>query len=89
MGHPSLDPELMIRILLIGYLYGLHSERRLVEGVHLNLAYRWFCGLCLTGVPERSSFSKTRHGRFRESDAFRIVFESVLQTCLRAGLVGR
>jgi Transposase domain (DUF772) len=66
-----------------------HSERRLVEEVHLNLAYRWFCGLDLKGeVPERSSFSKTRHGRFRESDAFRIVFENVLQTCLREGLIG-
>lgn len=89
LGRPSLDPELMIRILLIGYLYGIRSERRLVEEVHLNLAYRWFCGLGLKGdVPERSSFSKTRHGRFRESDAFRLVFESVVQTCLRAGLIG-
>jgi transposase len=89
MGRPSLDPELMIRMLLIGYLYGIRSERRLVEEVHLNLAYRWFCGLGLKGdVPERSSFSKTRHGRFRDSDAFRLVFESVLQACLRAGLVG-
>jgi transposase len=89
LGRPSLDPELMIRMLLIGYLYGIRSERRLVEEVHLNLAYRWFCGLGLEGdVPERSSFSKTRHGRFRDSDAFRMVFESVVQTCLRAGLVG-
>src|SRR5271168_1549416 len=89
MGRPSLDPELMIRMLLIGYLYGIRSERRLVEEVHLNLAYRWFCGLGLKGeVPERSSFSKTRHGRFRESDAFRLVFENVLQACLRAGLIG-
>ena len=88
IGRPSLDPELMIRMLLIGYLYGIRSERRLVEEVHLNLAYRWFCGLGLKGeVPERSSFSKTRHGRFRESDAFRLVFESVVQACLRAGLV--
>jgi transposase len=89
MGRPSLDPELMIRMLLIGYLYGIRSERRLVEEVHLNLAYRWFCGLGLKGeVPERSSFSKTRHGRFRDSDALRLVFENVLHTCLRAGLVG-
>jgi transposase len=88
MGRPSLDPELVIRMLLIGYIYGIRSERRLVEEVHLNLAYRWFCGLGLKGeVPERSSFSKTRHGRFRDSDAFRLLFESVLQTCLRAGLV--
>jgi transposase len=62
MGRPSLNPELMIRMLLIGYLYGIRTERRLVEEVHLNLAYRWFCGLGLTGeVPERS-FSKTRLG---------------------------
>ena len=89
MGRPSLDPELMIRMLLVGYLYGIRSERRLVEEVHLNLAYRWFCGLGLTGeVPDRSSFSETRHGRFRDSDAFRLVFENVLQACLRAGLVG-
>jgi transposase len=88
-GRPSLDPELMIRMLLVGYLYGIRSERRLVEEVHLNLAYRWFCGLGLKGeVPERSSFSKTRHGRFRDSDAFRLVFESVVRACLREGLIG-
>ena len=89
MGRPSLDPELVIRMLLVGYLYGIRSERRLVEEVHLNLAYRWFCGLGLKGaVPDHSTFSKTRHGRFRDSDAFRLVFESVVQTCLREGLVG-
>jgi transposase len=88
MGRPSCDPELMIRMLLVGYIYGIRSERRLCEEVHLNLAYRWFCGLGLKGeVPERSSFSKTRHGRFRESDAFRLVFESVVLSCMRAGLV--
>jgi transposase len=76
MGRPSLDPELIIRMLLIGYLYGIRSERRLCEEVHLNLAYRWFCGLGLKGVvPDHSTFSKTRHGRFRESNAFRLVFE--------------
>src|ERR1700752_4379340 len=89
IGRPSLDPELMIRMLLIGYIYGIRSERRLCEEVHLNLAYRWFCRLGLKGeVPERPTFSKTRHGRFRESDAFRLVFESVVQTCLREGLIG-
>src|SRR4051812_34311647 len=88
MGRPSLDPELMIRMLLVGYICGIRSERRLVEEVHLNLAYRWFCGLGLKGeVPERSSFSKTRHGRCRDSDAFRLVFESIVQACLLAGLV--
>jgi transposase len=87
-GRQSLDPELMIRMLLFGYLYGIRSERRLVEEVHLNLAFRWFCRLGLTGeVPERSSFSKRRHGRFRESNVYRMVFESVVQTCLREGLV--
>lgn len=88
MGRPSCDPELVIRMLLVGYIYGIRSERRLVEEVHLNLAYRWFCGLGLKGtVPDHSTFSKTRHGRFRDSDAFRLVFESVVQTCLREGLV--
>src|SRR5215471_11008827 len=71
-GRPSIDPELMIRMLLIGYCYGIRSERRLCEEVDLNLAYRWFCRLGLDGcVPDHSSFSKTRHGRFRDSDAFR------------------
>lgn len=68
-GRPSVDPELMIRMLLIGYLYGIRSERRLVDEVHLNLAYRWFCRLGLEGrVPDRSTFSKNRHGRFAEGD---------------------
>lgn len=69
MGRPSVCPELMIRILLVGYLLGIRSERRLCEKVHLNLAYRWFCRLGLDGqVPDHSTFSKNRHGRFRESD---------------------
>jgi transposase len=89
MGRPSLDPDLIIRMLLVGYIYGIRSERRLVEEVHLNLAYRWFCGLGLKGtVPDHSTFSKTRHGRFRESDALRLVFENVVQTCRREGLIG-
>jgi transposase-like protein DUF772 len=68
-GRPSVDPELMIRMLMVGYCYGIRSERRLCEEVHLNLAYRWFCGLGLEGqVPDHSTFSKNRHGRFRESD---------------------
>jgi len=88
-GRPSIDPELMIRMLLIGYLYGIRSERRLVEEVHLNLAYRWFCRLGLNGeVPDRSTFSKNRHGRFRESDVFRHLFEEVVRQCMAAGLVG-
>lgn len=89
MGRPSIDPELMIRMLIVGYCFGIRSERRLCEEVHLNLAYRWFCRLGLEdAVPEHSSFSKNRHGRFRQSDAFRHVFETVLQRCVSEGLVG-
>ena len=88
-GRPSIDPELMIRMLLVGYCYGIRSERQLCEEVSLNLAYRWFCRLGLEDeVPDHSSFSKNRHGRFRESDVFRHVFESVVRRCMSAGLVG-
>jgi transposase len=88
-GRPSVDPELMIRMLLIGYCLGIRSERRLCEEVHLNLAYRWFCRLGLEGkVPDHSTFSKNRHGRFRESDLFRHLFEAVVRRCLDEGLVG-
>ena len=88
-GRPSIDPELMIRMLIVGYAYGIRSERRLCEEVRLNLAYRWFCNLGIEdGVPDHSTFSKNRHGRFRESDAFRHVFESVVHRAIRAGLVG-
>jgi transposase len=90
IGRPSIDPELMIRILTIGYCCGIRSARRLCEEVvHLNLAYRWFCGLGLkSGVPDHSTFSKNRHGRFRDSDLFRHLFESVLARCIAEGLVG-
>ncbi len=89
IGRPSIDPELMIRMLLVGYVMGIRSERRLCQEVHLNLAYRWFCRLGLEDpVPDHSTFSLNRHGRFRESDAFRLVFESVLRRCMAAGLVG-
>jgi transposase len=89
MGRPSVDPELMIRMLVVGYCFGIRSERRLCEEVHLNLAYRWFCRLGLDGrVPDHSTFSKNRHGRFRQSDLLRRVFEMVLQRCIREGLVG-
>jgi transposase len=89
MGRPSVDPELMIRMLIVGYCFGIRSERRLCEEVHLNLAYRWFCRLGLDGhVPDHSTFSKNRHGRFRQSDLLRRVFETVLQRCIREGLVG-
>jgi len=87
-GRPSIDPELMVRMLIIGYSYGIRSERRLCEEVHLNLAYRWFCRLGLEdAVPEHSTFSKNRHGRFRDSGAFRWVFEEVVRRCMAAGLV--
>ena len=89
IGRPSVDPELMIRMLLIGYLFGIRSERRLVEEVHLNLAYRWFCRLGLEGrVPDRSTFSKNRHGRFAEGDVLRRVFEMVVEKCAGFGFVG-
>jgi transposase len=89
IGRPSVDPELMIRMLLIGYCFGIRSERRLCEEVHLNLAYRWFCRLGLDGaVPDHSTFSKNRHGRFRESDLFRRLFETVLRRCMQERLVG-
>jgi transposase len=69
IGRPSIDPELMIRMLLVGYCFGIRSERRLCEEVHFNLAYRWFCRLGLDGgVPDHPTLSKNRHGRFRESD---------------------
>ncbi len=87
-GRPSLDPELLIRMLLVGYCFGIRSERRLCEEVHLNLAYRWFCRLDLTDpVPDHSSFSKNRLGRFRESELLRHVFETVVARCITEGLV--
>jgi len=89
MGRPSVDPELLIRMLIVGYCYGIRSERRLCEEVHLNLAYRWFCRLGLEDeIPHHSTFSTNRHGRFRESDAFRYVFEDVVHRCMTEGLVG-
>src|SRR5512141_1805302 len=88
-GRPSIDPELMVRMLIVGYSFGIRSERRLCEEVHLNLGYRWFCRLGLEHpVPDHSTFSKNRHGRFRDSDAFRHLFESVVARCMREGLVG-
>jgi transposase len=88
-GRPSVDPELMMRVLIIGYCFGIRSERRLCEEVHLNLAYRWFCRLGLDGpVPDHSTFSKNRHGRFREGDLLRRVFETVVRRCMEEGLVG-
>ena len=88
-GRPSVDPELMIRMLIVGYCMGIRSERRLCEEVHLNLAYRWFCRLGLEGdVPDHSTFSKNRHGRFRDSDLLREVFETTVRRCISEGFVG-
>ena len=88
IGRPSVDPELMIRMLIIGYCYGLRSERRLTQEVELHLAYRWFCRLDLDDkAPHHSTFSENRLHRFRESDVFRHIFERVVMACMAAGLV--
>jgi transposase len=87
-GCPSVDPELMVRMLLIGYCYSIRSEPRLCREVELNLAYRWFCRLGLEDqVPHHSTFSVNRHGRFRDSDVLRKVFESIVRRCMATGLV--
>jgi len=89
LGCPSVCPELMVRMLLVGYCYSIRSERRLCQEVKVNLAYRWFCGLGIEDkVPHHSTFSVNRHGRFRESDILRKVFEEVVCGCMKAGLVG-
>ena len=76
-------------MLIVGYCFGIRSERRLCEEVHLNLAYRWFCRLGLDGdVPDHSTFSKNRHGRFRDSDLLRKLFETTVRRCMAEGLVG-
>ena len=87
-GRPSIDPEVLLRLLLVGYFYGITSERRLLEEVKMHLAYRWFTRLDLNQeVPDHSTFSKNRHGRFRQSGIFREVFEEIVRRCLEAGLV--
>jgi len=89
IGRPSIDPELMIRMLIIGYVFAIRSERALCREVQVNLAYRWFCGLGIEDkVPDHSAFSRVRHERFRDSDMFRRVFERVVEACVAAGLVG-
>lgn len=86
--RPSVDPELMIRMLLMGHFFGIRSERRLCEGGHLNLAHRWFCRLDLADrIPDHSTFGKKRHGRFRESGLLRYVFETTVSRCMEEGLV--
>jgi transposase len=87
-GRPSIDPEVLLRLLLIGYLYGITSERRLMDEVRMHLAYRWFTRLSFDQeIPDHSTFSKNRHGRFRQSGVFREVFEEIVRLCLQAGLV--
>ncbi len=89
LGRPSIDPVLMIRMLIIGYVFAIRSERGLCRDVQVNLAYRWFCGLSIEDkVPDHSAFSRARNERFRSSGIFRSVFERVVGTCIAAGLVG-
>ena len=89
MGRPSIDPELMIRMLVVGYVFAIRSERLICREVHVNLAYRWFCRLGIEdAIPDHSAFSRARNERFREGNVFRRVFERVVEACIAAGLVG-
>ena len=89
LGRPSIDPVLMIRMLIVGYVFAIRSERLLCREVQVNLAYRWFCGLSIEDkIPDHSAFSRARNERFRNSDIFRRVFERVVEACIAAGLVG-
>ena len=89
LGRPSIDPVLMIRMLIVGYVFAIRSERSLCRDVQVNLAYRWFCGLSIEDkIPDHSAFSRARNERFRDSDIFRSVFERVVGACIGAGLVG-
>jgi transposase len=88
-GRPSIDPVLMIRMLIVGYVFAIRSERRICAEVQVNLAYRWFCKLGIEDrIPDHSVSCRARHERFRESDALRRVFEDVVAMCITAGLVG-
>lgn len=87
-GRPSIDPEVLLRILLLGYLYGITSERKLLEELRMHLAWRWFTGLGFDQeIPDHSTFSKNRHGRFQQSNLFQELFERVVEQCIQAGLV--
>src|SRR3979490_756243 len=89
IGRPSNDPGLLIRMLLVGYVFAIRSERALCREVQVNLAYRWFCGLSIEDrLPDHSAFSRARNERFRDSAIFRSVFERVVEACIAAGLVG-
>jgi len=87
-GRPSIDPELLLRMLLIGYLYGIRSERRLCEEVNMHIGYRWFVGLSLQDkVPDHSTFSKNRHERFAENDLFQHIFDAIINQCMTHGFI--
>src|SRR6478735_66843 len=89
IGRPSIDPVLMIRMLIVGYAFAIRSERALCREMRVNLAYRWFCGLSIEDkIPDHSAFSRARNERFRNGDMFRRVFERVVEACIAAGLVG-
>jgi transposase len=89
IGRPSIDPELMIRMLIVGYVFAIRSERLICREVQVNLAYRWFCKLGIEdAVPDHSAFSRARNERFREGEVFRRMFERVVEACIVAGLVG-
>jgi transposase len=89
MGRPSIDPELMIRMLVVGYVFAIRSERLICREVQVNLAYRWFCKLGIEdAIPDHSAFSRARNERYRQGDIFRQVFERVVEACIGAGLVG-
>ena len=89
LGRPSIDPVLMIRMLIVGYVFAIRSERLLCREVQVNLAYRWFCGLSIEDkIPDHSAFSRARNERFRDSNIFRRVFEHVVEACVAAGLIG-
>jgi transposase len=89
MGRPSIDPELLIRMLVLGCVFAIRSERLICREVQVNLAYRWFCRLGIEdAVPDHSAFSRARNERFRDGDVLRRVFEQTVETCIAAGLVG-
>src|SRR6476661_8386426 len=89
MGRPSIDPELMVRMLVVGYVFAIRAERLICREVQVNLAYRWFCKLGIEdAIPDHSAFSRARNERFREGDVFRHMFERVVERCIAAGLVG-
>jgi transposase len=89
LGRPTIDPVLMIRMLIVGYVFAIRSERALCRDVQVNLAYRWFCGLSIEDkIPDHSAFSRARNERFGDSGIFRSLFERVVGTCIGAGLVG-